>query len=149
VTTLAIFWHWLSLPTVKSLNIIIGGDWNLTPSPLAADVNPDVKDMVRIPNEKHTRLLQKLQLKFSLVDAFRILHPTKTDFSYSPWNNRAANRSRIDFVLISSNLVVYLSESYILPNVQCSLFDHKATFTSFTVFLLSVSAKLIQFLIKQ
>jgi exonuclease III len=115
----------------KGLQVVVGGDWNLTPSPLQAGINPDVLNMAKIPNEKHTRLLQKIQLKHFLVDAFRILHPNRTEFSYAPWGNRAENRSRIDFVLISRELTSSLSECNISPTVQSSLFDHKATFLSF------------------
>jgi hypothetical protein len=46
--------------------------------------NPDTLNMVKIPNEKHTRILQSLQLKFSLVDAFRVLYPNRREFSCSP-----------------------------------------------------------------
>jgi exonuclease III len=68
----------------SQLPVLIGGDWNLTPSSLPADINPDVFSMSNLPNEKHSKLLAKLQLKFSLVDPFRILHPNRHDFSYVP-----------------------------------------------------------------
>jgi hypothetical protein len=113
------------------LQCILGGDWNLTPSPLPADSNPDVLNMKKIPNEAHTRLLQKIQLKYKLVDAFRILHPNRNDYSYIPWSEDKTNRSRIDFVLISSNLTPLLTECSIAHHLQCRLVDHKATFTSF------------------
>jgi hypothetical protein len=74
----------LFLSKNRNIPVIIGGDWNLTPSPLPVNLNPDTFNMLKIPNEKHTRLLQTIQLKFSLVDAFRILHPLKKDFSYVP-----------------------------------------------------------------
>jgi exonuclease III len=67
----------------KGTYTILGGDWNLTPSPLNVSFNPDVINMCKLPNEKHTRLLQSIQIRHSLVDAFRILYPTRKEFSYS------------------------------------------------------------------
>jgi exonuclease III len=87
--------------------------------------------MQKIPNEKHTRLLQTIQLKFSLVDAFRILHPLKKDFSYVPRDCSKNNRSRIDFFFISRALVPMLTECSIAPVIQNKLFDHRAVFLSF------------------
>jgi exonuclease III len=81
----------------KNVPIIIGGDWNLTPSPLPANLNPDALNMIKIPNEKHTRNLQSLQIKYLLVDAFRILYPNRKDYSYIPRDCTKNNRSRIDF----------------------------------------------------
>jgi exonuclease III len=69
----------------QGIPVIIGGDWNLTPSPLPAESNPDVLNMYRIPNEKHSRLLISMQLKYGLVDAYRIIHPTRQEFTYAPW----------------------------------------------------------------
>jgi exonuclease III len=78
---------------------ILGGDWNMTPSPLPQEINPDTLNMQKIPNEKHSRLLQTLQLKYALIDPFRVLHPNRSDFSYLPRDSNRENRSRIDFFL--------------------------------------------------
>jgi hypothetical protein len=119
------------LSKYKNIPAIIGGDWNLTPSPLPVSTNPDTLNMLKIPNEKHTRILQSLQLKFSLVDAFRVLYPNRREFLYSPRDCTKNNRSRIDFFFISRALIPLLQECSISPVVQSKLFDHKAVTMSF------------------
>jgi exonuclease III len=111
--------------------VVVGGDWNLTPSPLPPALNPDVLNMQRIPNEKHTRQLQSLQLKYSLVDAFRVLYPNRKEFSYIPRDKSKDNRSRIDFFLMSRNCIVDLAECSIYDTLQSKLFDHRAISLSF------------------
>jgi exonuclease III len=115
----------------KGIPIVVGGDWNLTPSPLAAYLNPDVINMKNIPNERHTRMLQSLQIKYSLVDAFRVLHPDRRDFSYFPRDDSKNNRSRIDFFLISRECILVLSDCGIADGLQNKLFDHRVIKLSF------------------
>jgi exonuclease III len=112
---------------------IVGGDWNLTPSSLPANINPDVLNMSAIPNEKHSKLLISFQLKFSLVDPFRILHPNRRDFSYVPRDTTKKNQSRIDFFLISKHWLSVLSKCQINQSVQNKLFDHRAVTVDFTL----------------
>jgi exonuclease III len=120
------------LSKYSALPCIIGGDWNLTPSSLPANINPDVLNMSAIPNEKHSKLLISLQLKFSLVDPFRILHPNRKDFSYVPRDTTKKNRSRIDFFLISKHWLNVLTKCQINQSVQNKLFDHRAVTVDFT-----------------
>jgi exonuclease III len=110
--------------------VLIGGYWNLTPSSLPVDLNPDTSNMTKIPNEHHSKLLQKLQLKFSLVDPFRVFFPNKREFSYIPRDGSKNNRSRIDFFLFSRKSITNVSECYIADSLQNRLFDHKAVFFS-------------------
>jgi exonuclease III len=119
------------LSKYRDLPCIIGGDWNMTPTPLAPNFNPDTINMQKIPNEKHSRLLQSMQIKFSLIDPFRILHPTRSDFSYIPRDLTKTNRSRIDFFMISRSCVKNLTDCEITQNFQNKLFDHKAVSLSF------------------
>jgi exonuclease III len=72
------------LQKYSGIPTILGGDWNLTPSSLPVELNLDVYSMKSIPNETHSKLLSTMQLKFSLVDPFRILHPNRRDYSYVP-----------------------------------------------------------------
>ena len=87
--------------------IIIGGDWNTTVSPLPTDVNPDVLNMRTIPSQVRTLWLNNIMEKNDLHDPFRHLNPNMMDFSYSPYGTVRKNRSRIDFFLVTSNILSY------------------------------------------
>jgi hypothetical protein len=52
-------------------------------------------------------------------------------YSYAPWGNSRDNRSRIDFFLISENIIQSVDECLIKPSVQSKLFEHKAILLSF------------------
>ena len=119
------------LQEYSQIPIIIGGDWNCTFSCNALDSNPDICDMVRLPNITHSKLVHELAVKFNLSDPFRCFHPNRRDFSYTPRAVSHLNRSRIDFFLISESLVPFAYDCYIAQNLQNSLFDHKAVFLSF------------------
>jgi hypothetical protein len=59
------------------------------------------------------------------VDPFRYLFPESREFTYVPFAENATNRSRLDFFLISSDLVPQVVNCRI-PHSLCSLlFDHK------------------------
>jgi hypothetical protein len=66
-----------------------------------------------------------------LTDAYRILYPMRNEYSYAPWGNSRDNRSRIDFFLVSENIIQSVDECLIKPCVQSKLFDHKAIMLSF------------------
>jgi hypothetical protein len=63
--------------------------------------------------------------KFNLVDPFRALYPNKMAFSYRPFGTQRKNMSRIDFFLVSSNLLEKIHESDIFSAHISSAFDHK------------------------
>jgi hypothetical protein len=111
---------------------IIGGDWNMTYSNLPIDVNPDCCNMRNVPNLRHTELLLNLCNELQMSDPFRALYPTKIDFSYNPRRADAVNRSRIDFFIISDDILNSIDDCYILENLQSSLFDHKAVNLTFS-----------------
>jgi exonuclease III len=111
--------------------VLLAGDWNLTPSALPLNLNPDVLNMKKLPNEQHSKLLQGLQLKFSLVDPFRILHPNRKDFSYLPRIQGNVNRSRINFFLTTRHWLSNLVTCNIHQCLQNKLFDHKAIYLSY------------------
>ena len=116
---------------VSNLPIIVGGDWNCTPSGNPVKSNPDVINMSGLPNSSHTNKLSLLSEKFKLADIFRITYPNRKAFSYLPRVNVRKNRSRIDFILKSECLVDFAHNCDIIPHLQNSLFDHKATFVNF------------------
>ncbi len=60
-----------------------------------------------------------------------MLYLNRRDFSYAPWGNLRKNRSRIDFFLVSSNIVDKVDDCFIKPHTQSKLFDHKAIVLDF------------------
>jgi exonuclease III len=107
------------------INIILGGDWNTTVDRRPVTENIDTFHMSGLPNPKNSELLEQLCSDLSLTDPYRVLNPDKRDFTYSPFGNVRLNRSRLDFFVISSNLIANISECTIADSVSCKLFDHK------------------------
>jgi hypothetical protein len=56
---------------------------------------------------------------------FYSVYPTKRDYSYTPFGDIRKNHSRLDFFLISNNLIPALEQCSISPSVLCAHFDHK------------------------
>jgi exonuclease III len=77
--------------------VILGGDWNATPSCLPVNDNPDVMFMRNIPSQVRSEHIRDLCEFEDLSDPFRTLYPDARDFSYHPSGNTRKNRSRIDF----------------------------------------------------
>jgi exonuclease III len=106
-------------------NIVLGGDWNATWDSRPAEENIDVINMVNIPSRIRTDQIHRLSEKMQLTDPFRTLYPVKREFTYVPNAWVSINRSRIDFFLISENLVVVLRDLLISPSLTSVSFDHK------------------------
>jgi len=120
-----------SLARLGNYPIVLGGDWNTTfcSSPLAANI--DVINMQNLPNPANSKSLNKLCRDFKLTDPYRILWPDRIDYTYIPRDVTKLNRSRIDFFVLSKNIVPRIKKCDILPTVQSKLFDHKAICINF------------------
>ena len=115
-----------NLQSLGNHPIIIGGDWNCTFSCDNIINNIDCYKMRNLPNARHSRLLADMCDITHLVDPFRSLHPNQREFSFFPRNVLQLNRSRLDFFLVSENIVQDVSDCSILPSLQSKLFDHRA-----------------------
>ena len=115
-----------SVQKLGNLPIILGGDWNCTFSRDPIETNIDCLNMQRLPNLRHSELLDELCNDLRLTDPYRIFFPTRRDFTFKPRCRESINRSRIDFFLISIDSITEVSGCDILPGLQSSLFDHKA-----------------------
>ena len=104
-------------------NVIIGGDWNLTHSTADVPDNIDVFRMTAPPSLARSRNLADLAERLHLSDPFRALHPDKLDFTFRPRSGQL-NRSRLDFFLISENLLRFVSTCEISTEISNDLFDH-------------------------
>jgi hypothetical protein len=120
-----------SLLSLGNYPTVLGGDWNAVYSGLPVDINPDCINMTVPLNPRHTGLISDLCLNFNLVDPFRSLHPFEKQFSFVPRAPDAVNRSRIDFFLVSNDLLGSCEDCFIADSLQSSMFDHKAVTISF------------------
>jgi exonuclease III len=119
------------LNTHKDIPVLLSGDWNCSVSLEPVNTNIDLLNMINLPNELHSNLLQNLCLEFELCDPFRVLYPKRTEFSYVPRDKNKTNRSRIDFFVVSKCAVAKVVECGIAETFQNKLFDHKAISLSF------------------
>jgi exodeoxyribonuclease-3 len=101
------------IQSIKSFEeqLFIGSDFNIAP------YNIDVYDSVKLQNTTCFTYEEKEKLRTILnsgfVDNFRILHPTKNEFSW--WDYRAGafeqnTGMRIDSIISTSNAVAHLSD---------------------------------------
>ncbi len=104
---------------------VLGGDWNATWDNSDVNLNMDVLNMANIPSRIRSNRIGALSRKFELTDPFRILNPTKVDFTYVPNAVANTNRSRIDFFLISESILASCKNSSISNSLTSTLFDHK------------------------
>lgn len=89
------------------------------------DTNPDCVNMSAIPNISNTNHVCDGISDGFWIDPFRSLNPNKRDYSYTPFQKNLMNRSRIDFFLISPNLLSHIDLINYEP-LLTKLFDHKA-----------------------
>ena len=111
---------------------ILGGDWNATYSCLPIASNIDVINMQALPNITNSKKIKEMCLELGLTDPYRALYPNKIEFSFAPWGNTRTNRSRLDYFVISNNIIPLVNECCIKPSVQSRLFDHKAVTLDFS-----------------
>jgi exonuclease III len=82
--------------------------------------------MQAVPNKRHSDLLLEMCEQFLLADPYRVKFPNKKEFTYVPSDVTKKNRSRLDFFIISRDLLNAVTECSILPGLQNKLFDHHA-----------------------
>ncbi len=114
------------LRNAGNLPIILGGDWNCLYSSEPVRINPDAVNMQAVPNKRHSELLLEMCEQFLLADPYRVKFPNKKEFTYVPSDVTKKNRSRLDFFIISRDLLNAVTECTILPGLQNKLFDHHA-----------------------
>jgi hypothetical protein len=106
-------------------NIIIGGDWNSTWDISPPAENIDILNMNNLPSRYRSEQVRLIADHFDMVEPFRLFFPEKIDYTYIPNAALNVNRSRIDFFLVSSNLISKISDTNIETGRISTLFDHK------------------------
>jgi len=115
-----------SLIVMGDYPIIMGGDWNCTISCENGPLNDDILNMQNPPNLRHSVLLKGLCQELNLADPYRVKFPHRKEFTFVPKDTTKLNRSRIDFFVVSRNLVGKINKCCIMPNMQNKMFDHRA-----------------------
>ncbi len=106
--------------------VIIGGDWNCTTSCINDDSNIDTLNMRQPPNIRYSNLFKKMCEDLEMTDPYRVKFPFRQEFTYQPSDPSKKNRSRLDFFIVSNNLIEKINKCYISPTVQNKMFDHRA-----------------------
>ncbi len=119
------------LKDLGDIPVVIGGDWNATYSQLSSKHNLDTLNMSAPPSLIRSGWIADLCSSFNLLDPFRAFHPTLRDYSYFP-HGAKKNRSRLDFYLISENILGACRSCKISPWLSTKLFDHKSVIIDFT-----------------
>jgi hypothetical protein len=119
---------------IRSLNsnhLILGGDWNTTLDPRHNDINIDTYNTAGIPSARRSTRLVKLCKDNNLGDPFRHFYPDKREFTYVPFPLAAINRSRLDFFLISNDILDHCINCRIPNSLSSINFDHKPVYLIF------------------
>ena len=114
------------LSQYRNCKVIIGGDWNTVGDNAPLDSNIDVYKMAALSNPKNSELLKNMASDFDLTDPFRVIHPFLNSCTYSPFGLTRKNRSRLDFFVISNNLLPSLLDCTNSHTPSTNLFNHKS-----------------------
>ncbi len=104
---------------------ILGGDWNLTWDTSPIELNLDTINMRELPSHRRSEKLREIARDLKLQDPFRTLYPEKQEFTYVPAAIENLNRSRIDFFLVSENIIPNCLSCTIPHSLSSTDFDHK------------------------
>jgi len=119
------------IQNLRNENIILGGDWNATWDSRDLGENLDVLNMAGIPSARRSRKIQEIATELKMTETYRIFKPNHREYTYVPSAAGNANRSRLDFFLISETLTHLLMSCKIPPALNSLVFDHKKISISF------------------
>jgi hypothetical protein len=112
-------------------HIILGGDWNTTVDGRPNNINIDTINMVDIPSKRRSKRLQNTCTRLGLSDPYRHFYPDRSEFTYVPNAVANLNRSRLDFFLVTQDLLLTAKNCTISHHLDSILFDHKSVRLSF------------------
>jgi hypothetical protein len=105
--------------------VILGGDWNATYDTRNNRSNLDTHNTNGIPSVRRSAWLKQLCTRKSLEDPYRYFYPENKEFTYIPFAVDATNRSRLDFYIVSANLLSQCDNCRIPHSLNTMMFDHK------------------------
>jgi hypothetical protein len=109
---------------------VLGGDFNATWDDSRVNSNIDTINMLAIPSRVRTECIKEMAVELDLIEPYRATNPNKREYTYIPSALNNVNRSRIDFFLISSELLEKVTYCEIPHSLSTTLFDHKSIFLS-------------------
>ena len=102
----------------ESGGVVMAGDWNVSPTPL--DTHPRLRT-----EEPHARARAELHERLhaeGFVDIWRTRHPGERAYTWFNRRARGLDAARVDYILVSENLVSRVDAADILDLLPCS--DH-------------------------
>ncbi len=112
-------------------NVILGGDWNTNVDGRPTNSNIDTINMVDIPSRRRLRWLDNLCNRIGLSDPYRHFYPDRREFTYIPNAVANQNRSRLDFFLVTNDILLSSRNCMISHHLDNLLFDHKSVRLNF------------------
>ena len=112
--------------TIKNKDLIICGDYNLVQDPTL-----DYFNYKFVNNKKAREKVLEIKSTYNLIDPYREFYPTTKRFSWR--KNRPLKMARLDFFLISENLLSSINSCNIEPGYRSdhSIIVLKCNFTQF------------------
>jgi exonuclease III len=114
-----------SIRNLGNYPCVLGGDWNATYSCVPLASNIDVLNMQALPNINNSRKIKEICEELNMSDPFRALYSRKLEYSFDRTD------LKLDFFIVSNNIVPLVNDCWIKPHVQSRLFDHKAVILDF------------------
>jgi exonuclease III len=111
--------------------VVVGSDWNCTYDTNNSRSNIDILNTVNPPGLCRSQWLKHICTTNKLLYPFRHFFPDAREFTYILFAADANNTSRLDFFLISEDLLEQCVNCRIPHSVCSLLFDHKAVFLCF------------------
>ena len=112
------------IQSLRNKNIIIGGDWNATWDNSNVNLNIDTVNMINIPSRRRSDKLRLICEELKLLDPYRMFYPTRKEYTFIPSAIGMANRSRLDFFIISEGIVNKTTSCTIPHSLSSTVFDH-------------------------
>ena len=105
------------LDDFQTASIIMCGDWNLV-----QNQDLDTQNYIRENNTRSRIKVESLKKQYELVDPWRINYPTKKQYTWFQLN--PIKMSRLDFFLVSSDIMSLTTKTNIIPGYRS---DHSIT----------------------
>jgi exonuclease III len=106
--------------------LVLGGDWNATPSCEEVGYNIDIINMRDVPNQRHSEWIRDICTDFNLIDPFRYKYPDSREYTFIPRSILNKNRSRIDFFMIHESFTDRDFDCVIDIANKSNMFDHRS-----------------------
>ena len=115
---------------LRNENIVIGGDWNATWDNSVANINIDIINMANIPSKNRSDKLRGICSDLKLQDPYRVFFPTRKEYTFISSGIQMLNRSRLDYFIVSEQVLYKTINCTIPHSLSSTVFDHKPVYMS-------------------